>query len=102
MSNKNYNKMSEKSAKETVVETAPVTENSKQAKEEPVYGVVTNCTRLNVRSKPNIKANVVSIVEKETKFIINKKESTKEFYSVSSIDEKIKGFCMRDYITIEQ
>lgn len=109
MSNKNYNKMSQKPAKEveTVVETAEVTEAPKPVELPtvfvPVWGIVTDCAKLNVRAKPNLNADVVYVVEKGVKVCINKKKSTKEFYCVSSADgQDTIGFCMKKYITVEQ
>lgn len=105
MSNKNYNKMSQKPVKEveTVVETAEVTEAPKPVEFVPVWGTVADCAKLNVRAKPNLNADVVFVVEKGVKVCINKKKSTKEFYCVSSADgQDIIGFCMKKYITVEQ
>lgn len=105
MSNKNYNKMSEKLVKETeaVVETVEVTEAPKPVEVKTIIGVVTDCARLNVRAKPNVNADVVTIVDKGVKVCINKKRSTKEFYCVCSADNQDTiGFCMKKYITVEQ
>ena len=96
----NYNKMSEKSVKDAeVVET--VTETVAPPPE-PVFGVVDNCSKLNVRVKPNKDADVVCVIAKGTEVLIDKSKSTKKFYKVESPTGPIDGFCMKEYITIKQ
>lgn len=99
----NYNKMSEKSVKETkTVETVGTVEETVAPPPEPVFGVVDNCTKLNVRVKPNKDADVVCVIAKGTEVIIEKEKSTKKFYKVYSPTGPIDGFCMKEYITIKQ
>lgn len=96
----NYNKMSEKSVKETkITETV---EETVAPPPEPVFGVVTDCAKLNVRVKPNKDADIACVIAKGTEVIIDKAKSTKKFYKVYSPTGPIDGFCMKEYITIKQ
>ena len=110
MAKKNYNKISTEAAKANVevetVETVeePVTELvAKQPENRIVIGVVSNCTRLNVRYTPNIKSNVVKVLDAGTEVEIEDDER-KDFYEVCAVagTEYFHGFCMKKYITIKK
>ena len=114
MAKKNYNKISTEAAKanveietvETVVEEV-VTPVVEETPVEVIYGVVDNCVRLNVRTKPNIKSDVICVIPQGTKVVVGKKYSTQAFYEVHSVDngdatEGFHGFCMKKYITIKK
>ena len=113
MSNKkNYNKIStenvvvdsEEKSTLDVVKSEEVIET----KEEPVVkvkiGVVSNCEKLNVREKPNVKSVVACIITKGTEVEIDESKSSREFYRVSSTSktEGFAGYCMKKYITVKQ
>lgn len=110
MSNKkNYNKISTEKAKaevveevEAVVETVEAVEVVEEVVEEPVVmiGVVANCEKLNVRSKPNVKSDVVCIITKGTEVEIQEANSSKDFYNV--IGDGFNGFCMKKYISVKK
>lgn len=117
MSKKNYNKISTEAAKaniepekvETVVnnegDEVKVIETSEGTVVLPaVVGVVTGCSRLNVRSKPNIKSDVLEIVDAGKEFAIDERKSTNAFYAVYSYNsgERVEGFVMKKYITIKK
>ena len=89
-------KAEEQIVEETTVET-PVVEV-----EEPkaLIGVVTGCTRLNVRKKPNVKADVVKVIDAKDEVQIFENESNKEWYWVVTKDETT-GFCMKKFITVK-
>lgn len=116
-SKKNYNKISTDAAKanvetKNVVETAEEPETKVEVKEEApaikvTYGVVSGCDRLNVRSKPNIKSDVICTILKGTEVVVAESGSTKDFYEVHSKDqanstEGFHGFCMKQYVTIKK
>lgn len=113
MSNKkNYNKIStEANTSNIVVETEPVAvETTEPVVAEPVapvvqtkVGVVANCEKLNVRKKPNVGADVVTIITRGTEVEIDKSKSTKEFYKVrsTSTTEGFDGYCMKKFISIK-
>ena len=120
MSKKNYNKISTEAAKanveaetvtEEVVETVsePVVEPiiEEEPKVEVIYGIVDNCSRLNVRSKPNIKSEVVCVIPAGFKVVVDKVDVKGNFYKVSSVNngnasEGFNGFCIKNYITIKK
>lgn len=74
------------------VEAAPV-----EAKKKPVYGTVFNCKKLNVRKKPKGDADVVTVINADTKVSIDMDESTADFYKVT-LKGGAYGFCKKEYI----
>lgn len=64
-----------------------------------LVGEVTGCQNLNIRSKPNAKAGVVSTLRAGSEVIINEEESTATFYKVCT-SAGIEGYCMCQYITV--
>lgn len=79
---------------ETVTEQEPMIEES-----EPVIGVVTDCTRLNVRECPHSTAMVLGVITAATELIIIEEESTEEFYKICT-SAGLEGYCMKKFITI--
>lgn len=68
---------------------------------EPIIGIVTNCVRLNVRETPIITAKILSEVDANSKLMIDKTESTEEWFKVYT-ETGIEGFCMKKFITISK
>ena len=58
-------------------------------------GFVDNCSKLNVREKPNIDSKVLTILNKGDKVDI--KSENDGWYGV--IYKGVSGFCMKEYIT---
>lgn len=117
----NYNKMSKPSASkgektesvnETPREIDPKVQDNAETltpkKEEtpkPRLAYVDNCERLNVRTKPSKNSDVLGIIEKGMTVEINDQFSTTSFYSVTALlanGVKLTGYCMKEYITIEE
>ena len=68
----------------------------------PVIGVVSNCSRLNIRKKAGIKSPVVRIVDRGKEVIINESKSTEKWFNVTTRDKiSTTGFCMKEYIKIK-
>lgn len=65
-----------------------------------VVGVVTDCSKLNVREKPKANAKILTEIPVKSDVIINEEESTKEFYKVCTATG-VEGYCMKKYITIQ-
>ena len=112
MAKKNYNSMS-KTAKNVDEQstTKPVNEETKveETKEVKKFGVVSNCEKLNVRKHPNLKSEVEAVIEKGIEVEITNIPSTKDFYPVivkvnesESEDQYLKGYCMKQYISIKE
>lgn len=114
MSHVNYNKVAETKAKPNQVQNgvntikAVVREPVNVVPEEPVVetlapeviGAVTNCSRLNVRAKPDITASVVCVIPKASEVTINEAESTKDFYKVCTA-AGAEGFCVKEFIELK-
>lgn len=66
-----------------------------------VYGVVTDCLRLNIRTEPNKEADVAMIVTCLDEVEVDLDASTDEWYAVCTVTG-IEGFCMKKFIAIRQ
>lgn len=64
-----------------------------------LLGVVTDCSKLNVRKKANIKSEVASVINAKTEVTVYPDESTKDWYKVKVND--VIGFCMKKFIKIK-
>lgn len=64
-----------------------------------VSAVVSNCTRLNVREKPDKSASIVDTIKVGDEVIVDLIRSTDTFYKVCDV-AGIEGFCMKQYISI--
>lgn len=66
------------------------------------FGVVANCTTLNVRKGPSVESDVVSSIKCLTKVAIDEENSANDFYKISvtlsGSDSVIEGYCMKKYI----
>lgn len=92
------NKKSEITLEKKIEETtAPVEEVV--TPEEPLYGVVSDCARLNVREDPNAEAEVLCVIEEGSEVVIVGSESTEEFYKVFTA-AGVEGFCMKMFVTL--
>lgn len=97
-------KNSEPIVEETNVETL-IDEQGPAPKEESatlcMRGIVSGCSKLNIRKKPNIKSDPIAVVNAKTNLEVHVHDSTKDWYKVTTLDGG-DGFCMKKYITIEQ
>lgn len=66
---------------------------------EPKTGIVVDCARLNVRKKPSTDAEVVHIIERWAKVLIDEENSTKSFYKVCT-EVGAEGYCMKQFIEV--
>lgn len=112
MGRTDYNKMSKKThpVDEVVEEyvVAPTEETAEKvaapAKEPvkepiPVVGVVSGCTRLNIRKNPNSNSEVLCHADAGAKLMIDLDASTHEWYAVCT-ETGFDGFCMKAYVII--
>lgn len=67
---------------------------------EPVYGRVVDCSRLNIRKKPTVNAEVLTVVNRDSELILDLIKSNEKWFKVRTIDG-IEGYCMKQYIVIE-
>ena len=80
---------------------APVAEQAKVEEPKPVFGVVSDCTKLNIRKSPSPNGNVICTVNENTKLMIILEESTAEWYKVCN-SAGLNGFCMKKYVAIKE
>ena len=76
-----------------VVETPEV-----EAPVEPVLGIVSGCTKLNIRKEADIESSVLFVIGKDSDVLINLEESTDDWYKVY-VDGR-DGFCMKKYVEL--
>ena len=102
---KNYNEI-ENLNDEVTEEVTPLPEQDETVEEEAqeselVFGVVTNCVRLNIREEPNISAPIITEVNALSELMIDLVASNEEWYSVCT-EVGIEGFCMKKFVAIKQ
>lgn len=113
MAKTNYNKISntqKEVIEETVVEAPEVIEEAAVVEEtvieetvveapvvEKKIGVVSNCSKLNVRINPNTNAFVALVIPQGTEVEIG--DSVGDFYHVSV--DGFDGWCMKKYISVK-
>ena len=85
------------------VEEVEETEEIDEVEEEDttVVGTVTDCQKLNIRAKADIKAEVVCQVSEKAVLLIDTDESTDEWYKVYT-EAGMEGFCMKKYVTVSK
>ena len=60
-------------------------------------GVVIGCAKLRVRSEPRFGANVICEIEQGTRVMINRSESTFDYYKIYT-ESGVEGFCIKTYV----
>ena len=65
---------------------------------ETMFGLV-SCKMLNVREAPDVEADVITVLHKDSEVMIDVDASTDEFYSVCT-ESGIEGFCMKEFINV--
>lgn len=63
-----------------------------------VTSTVTGCYKLNVRAKPTVNAEVVTILNYDSKIEIDPARSTNEWLKITTA-AGVEGFCMRKFIS---
>ena len=61
-------------------------------------GVVANCAKLNVRSKPSTNGDVVTVLNAGDEISIDVDKSTDEWLKIRTI-AGVKGYCMRKFVS---
>ena len=70
-----------------------------QPEETKEEGVVEGCAKLNVRKEANKTAEVVCVINKGDSVVIDRANSTEDFYKVCVLD--FEGYCVKDFIKIK-
>lgn len=81
-----------------ITDIVPEPEQTTMAVENKI-GTVIDCPRLNVRVKPHTDADVVCIIERDSKVVIDEENSTKNFYKICT-EVGVEGYCMKRFINI--
>ena len=68
--------------------------------EKTIIGIVSNCSKLNVREKPTKASEVKCVLNEGTEVIIDIERSTDTWYYVT-IPSGIEGYCMKQFIAAE-
>ena len=74
--------------------------SSNDESSEPVIGRV-KATRLNIRKEPNIESGIVCVVGVHSELMIEKENSTKEWFKVCTASG-FEGYCMKKFVTVEK
>lgn len=98
---KNYRDYYQSEAKKEVEVQPEVVEAQPEVEKKEVIGVVSNCAKLNVRVHSSADAKVGYQVAAGEELMIDLDGSTEDFYAVWN-GAGVKGFCMKQYISIKQ
>ncbi len=77
------------------VPTMPESEPRKTA-----TGVVVNCSKLNIRKKPNLNSEILCLINVKDKLEIDERRSTDDFYKVFTATG-ISGYAMKKYLVLK-
>lgn len=65
-----------------------------------VTGTVTGCSKLNVRTKPTIDAEVAIVLNGDSEIEIDPARSTNEWLKITTA-AGVEGFCMRKFVNVK-
>lgn len=82
---------------EPVVITVPNTPIEAACPPKTVAGVVANCAKLNVRSKPSITGEIVCVLNASSEIEIDVEKSVTDWVYVCTATG-VEGYCMRQFI----
>lgn len=88
---------------ETPVERVYVNETveTPKPKTKVVTGTVTGCNRLNVRLESADGAEIVAIINRDSKVKIDPVESTDDWFKVTTTDG-VEGYCMCKFVSVKR
>lgn len=67
----------------------------------PMFGIVSGCKRLNIRTNPNPNSDVVYVANENNELHIDPEKSTFDWWHVRNA-AGIEGYCMKAYIEIKE
>lgn len=65
----------------------------------PTTGVVTGCSKLNVRVEPETTADIACIIDANSEVKIDRANSTRDWFKVTTASG-VDGYCMRKFVKI--
>lgn len=63
-------------------------------------GIVSECSKLNVRTEANIESDVVCVLNSDSKVYVYLDDSTDDFYKIKTQDD-VYGYCKKDFVWLE-
>ena len=87
-------------AAEPVAEVETSKKKTKPAKPANATGIVSGCTKLNVRAMPNATAAVLCVVDAKTELKIDESKTNKDWCAVCT-SAGIEGYCMRKFVEVK-
>lgn len=78
-----------------------VEDTEAETEEVEMFGVVTDCLKLNIREKPDKNSGIVTVVACLTELKIDPIMSTDDWYAVCTASG-IEGFCMKKFVAVRQ
>lgn len=63
-------------------------------------GIVSGCSKLNVRTEANIESDVVCVLNSDSKVYVYLDDSTDDFYKIKTQDD-VYGYCKKDFVWLE-
>lgn len=98
--NKEGTETNEESSTTSDTPVIPEENKDETASEEVVAkGIVSNCSRLNVREKGSMKSTVLKVIDSGTEVDILEIPSKGQFYKIKI--EDIIGYCVKDFIEVK-
>lgn len=84
-------------------ELQEIKEEVKEEKKAPkkavkVFGRINGCRLLNIREKASLNSLVLGVLDVTSKFSIDKKLSTDDFYKISF--NGINGYCLKEFVEL--
>lgn len=76
------------------------TVDKQEVEPKEVFGEVANCELLNVRTAPNKKATVKTVINVGDIVKIDESGSTDGWFKVRT-EDYVEGFCMKQYIAVQ-
>lgn len=67
----------------------------------PVYGTVTDCSKLNIRTNPHTQSEVLCKVDAGAQLTIDLNKSTTEWYKVCTASG-VEGYCMKKFVALKK
>ncbi len=64
-----------------------------------IFGKVAGCSKLNVRQRPNLQADILCCLDVNTEVEIDEDKSTNDFYAICTPSGR-EGFCLKKFIEI--
>ena len=96
-----YREKFSKNSNQTSQETEAIQDNITEVKSNMAkVGIVTGCSKLNVREEPKTDSAIISEISCQAEVMIEETESTEDFYKVCT-SFGVEGFCMKKYIVIK-